>query len=145
MESVIWLIALAIFIIIEIATLGLTTVWFAFGAAAAFVVCIAGGGIPLQLLLFIIASLASLFAVRPYVARKFTSERIKTNYSSLIGMEAKVTEKIDNFNQTGTAVINGLEWTARAENDKSIIEAGAKVNIMDVQGVKLIVKKKEDE
>lgn len=144
MESLIWLIALAIFIIIEIATLGLTTIWFACGAAVAFLACLAGAGVPLQFVLFIIVSLASLFTVRPYVARKFTRERTKTNYSSLIGMEAKVTEQIDNFNETGAAVINGLEWTARTE-DKSIIEAGAKVDIMDVQGVKLIVRKKEVE
>lgn len=139
MESLIWLIALAIFIVIEIITLGLATIWFAAGALAAFIGSLLGASVAVQFVLFTIVSLASLFTVRPYVARKFNSQRAKTNYEALIGRTAKVTETIDGINEKGAVFINGIEWTARTE-DFSIIEKGVFVEILRVEGVKLIVR-----
>ncbi|MCI5588668.1 MAG: NfeD family protein, partial [Lachnospiraceae bacterium] len=63
------------------------------------------------------------------------------NVNSMIGKEGKVTEEIDNFNQKGTIVVNGLEWTARSSDDDIVIPNGAKVIVKDVQGVKAIVGK----
>jgi membrane protein implicated in regulation of membrane protease activity len=146
MESLtlIWLIALAIFIVIEIITLGLATIWFACGALAAFVASLLGVNVQAQFVLFTVVSLASLFTVRPYVAKKFTSERIKTNCESLIGKSARVVEKIDNINETGVVFINGLEWTARAEND-AIVDIGKFAQIVEIKGVKLIVREMKEE
>lgn len=144
MEPLIWLIALAIFIVIEIATLGLATIWFACGALAAFIASLFDASIPVQFVLFSVVSLASLFTVRPYIARKFTNERTKTNCESLIGKSARVIEEINNIEETGAVFINGLEWTARSVDD-SIIESGKLTEIVEIRGVKLIVKKiKED-
>lgn len=144
MESLIWLIALAIFIIVEIITLGLATIWFACGALVAFIASLFDASLPVQFVLFTVVSLASLFTVRPYVARKFTSERTKTNYESLIGRSARVVEKIDNNMETGVVFINGLEWTARSY-EGATIEAGKFAEIIEVKGVKLIVKEKKEE
>ncbi|MBR3771724.1 MAG: NfeD family protein [Clostridium sp.] len=143
MESLIWLIALAIFIVIEIVTLGLATIWFACGALVAFIVSLFGANVTVQFISFTVVSLGSLFMVRPYVANKFTSERTKTNYESLIGKYAKVVETIDSNNDTGAVFINGLEWTARTD-DTSIIEAGKFAEILEVRGVKVIVKEKKE-
>lgn len=144
MESLIWLIALAIFIVIEIVTLGLATIWFACGALAAFVASLFDTSLPVQFVLFTVVSLASLFTVRPYVARKFTSERTKTNYESLIGKSARVVEKIDNSMEMGAVYINGLEWTARSY-EGATIEAGRFAEIIEIRGVKLIVREKKEE
>lgn len=144
LESLIWLIALAVFIVIEIVTLGLATIWFACGSLVAFIASLFGANVTVQFVLFTIVSLASLFVVRPYVARKFTSERIKTNYESLIGKSAKVVEEIDNRKETGVVFINGLEWTARTEDD-SVIQAGKFADILEIRGVKLIVREKKEE
>lgn len=144
MESLIWLIALAILIVIEIITLGLATIWFACGALVAFAASLCGASIVVQLVLFTIVSIASLFTVRPYVARKFTSERVKTNYEALIGRSAKVIEKIDDRNQKGAVFINGLEWTAKTE-DSVVIEEGKIVEILRVEGVKLLVREIKEE
>lgn len=144
LESLIWLIALAVFIVVEIITLGLATIWFACGALVAFIASLFGASVTVQFVLFTIVSLASLFAVRPYVARKFTSERIKTNYESLIGKSAKVVEEIDNRKETGVVFINGLEWTARTDDD-SVIQAGRFAEILEIRGVKLIVREKKEE
>lgn len=144
MEPLIWLIALSIFIVVEIITLGLATIWFACGALAAFIASLFGVSIPVQFVLFAVVSLASLFTVRPYVARKFTSERTKTNYESLIGKSARVVETIDNYKETGVVYINGLEWTARAVDDATI-DAGKIAEIIEIRGVKVIVKEKKED
>lgn len=145
MQALGWLIALAVLLVIEIVTLGLTTIWFAGGCLVSFVVAVIGGPLWLQILLFLVVSLVLLIFTRPVAVRYFNRNRVKTNSESLIGLNGKVTEKIDNFNQTGKAVINGLEWTARAQKDTDVIEEGELVKILEIRGVKLIVEKTESE
>lgn len=144
MIAVYWLIALAVFLIIEIATLGLTTIWFAGGALVAFFACLAGANLSIQFLLFFIISFALLYFTRPYAEKYFNTKREKTNYESLIGKEARVTIQIDNFNHMGTVDLNGQEWTARSENEQ-IIKEGTKVWVVSIVGVKLIVTDKKEE
>lgn len=142
MEALYWLIGVVALLVIELLTMGLTTIWFAGGALAAFVVTLLGGGRWIQIIVFVIVSFVLLFVTRPIAAKYFNKQREKTNTDSLIGQEAKVTERIDNFNQQGIVMVNGLEWSARTEDD-SVIEEGAKVFIQEISGVKLIVKSKE--
>ena len=68
----------------------------------------------------------------------------KTNYEEIIGKVVRITERVDNLKETGTAVINGLEWTARAERDEEIIEPGDQAEVVRISGVKVIVKKNEE-
>ena len=65
---------------------------------------------------------------------------VKTNYEDVIGREVQVTRRIDNRAQTGTAVCNGLEWTARSVDDGIVIEAGETAVAVEIKGVKLFVK-----
>jgi membrane protein implicated in regulation of membrane protease activity len=139
MNSIYWLIALAIFLIIEILTLGLTTIWFAGGSLIAFLLSLLVDNLIAEFVVFLAVSFVLLFFTRPIASKYFNSQRIKTNYQTLIGKEGKVIEKIDNFNMTGQVIVNGLEWTARAVNDEDIIEPGQKVYVRNVSGVKLIV------
>ncbi|MSS63808.1 NfeD family protein [Velocimicrobium porci] len=144
MEPVYWLIALVVLLIIEIVTLGLTTIWFAGGALVAFLVAMLGMNTVLQVIVFLAVSFLLLFFTRPIATKYFNGQRIRTNSESLIGQEAKVTAKIDNFNQQGTVVVNGQEWSARTVDDQ-IIEPGEPVIILEISGVKLIVKEKEEQ
>lgn len=144
MNSSYWLIALAVFLVIEIITLGLTTIWFAGGALIAFILSLAADSFILEFLAFIIVSFVLLFFTRPIAQRYFNKQRIKTNYESLIGRHGKVIEKIDNFNNSGQVTLNGQEWTARALNNQDIIEPGKRIIIRDIAGVKLIVEEAED-
>ncbi|NLJ96566.1 MAG: NfeD family protein [Clostridiales bacterium] len=141
-NSIAWLILLAFLILVEFVTLGLTTIWFAGGALVAFIVSLFYDNLLLEVILFLVVSLALLFFTRPIVKRYFNSTRVKTNYEAVIGMEALVTTRIDNINSTGLATVNGQEWTARSV-DGSIIEEGTKVVIESISGVKLMVRKKE--
>ena len=139
MESYYWLIFMAVCIVIEIITLGLTTIWFAIGALAAFFVAVFGGPLVAQIIVFLLVSLISLFFTRPVAARYFNGNRVKTNAESLVGEKARVIERIDNINATGRVTVNGQEWMARTV-DGSISEEGTTVTIDSISGVKLIVK-----
>lgn len=141
MEPMYWLIAMAVLLVIEIITMGLTTIWFAAGALVAVIAALLKAPIAVQFILFVVVSVVLFFFTRPVAEKYLNNNRTKTNINSIIGEEAKVTEEIDNFNQKGAVVVRGLEWTARSADDKEIIEAGSKVIIKEVSGVKLIVEK----
>lgn len=134
-----WLIALAVLLVIEIITLGLTTIWFAGGALVAFVLALFNVPLLVQIAVFLVVSILLLVFTRPVVEKKLNGSRIKTNVNSMVGKEGRVTETIDNFNQKGIVVINGLEWTARSSSDDLIIPEGSRVVINEIKGVKVFV------
>ncbi len=138
MESYYWLIIMAVLILLEIITLGLTTIWFAFGALAAFIASACGANLILQIIIFFIISLVTLIFTRPFALKYFNKDRIKTNAESLIGEKARVVEKIDNINASGRVTLNGQEWMARTAGG-DIIDKGATVTVNSISGVKLIV------
>ena len=138
MESYYWLIIMAVLILFEIITLGLSTIWFAFGALAAFVASLLGANIVIQLIVFFAVSLITLFFTRPVALRFFNKDRIKTNAESLVGQKAVVTEQIDNLGASGYVSLNGQEWMARSSDD-GIIDKGKTVVIDRISGAKLIV------
>lgn len=137
----IWLIILILLVVIEIFTLGLTTIWFAGGALVAIVVAALGGPIWLQVLLAIIVSAVLLFFTRPVAMKYFNRDREKTNAESLVGRQAIVISEINNLQSTGQVTINGMEWTARAIADGEIIKTGEVVVIRGINGVKLLVER----
>ncbi len=136
--SIIWLVVLAILLVIEFLTLGLTTVWFAGGALVAFLVSLAGGPLWLQLLLFIAVSVVLLLFTRPLAVKYLNKDVQKTNVDSILGQKGIVTATIDNLKAEGQVTIQGMEWTARAKNGNTI-EKGKVVRVTAVEGVKLIV------
>ena len=142
METVFWLVLMIVLIIIEVATLGLSTIWFAFGALVAFIASLFGASVTLQVILFLIVSIISLLLTRPIAVKYLSKDRVKTNAEGLIGKHAIVEEDISNIKETGLVKINGLEWMARTEEDNDIIEKGSVVDIIRIDGVKLIVKGK---
>lgn len=139
MLSIIWLAAFVVLLIVEAMTLGLVTIWFACGALASFIVSLITDSIAIQIVVFIVVSLLMLICIRNIAVSKFNKKRLKTNVEGVVGKEAKVTETIDNFNGTGTVMLDGQEWTARSLNDNSVIEVGTRVLVREVKGVKLIV------
>ena len=139
MEAICWLLLAAIFIVIEIITLGLTTIWFAGGAFVAAIAGACGTNLIVQVVLFLVVSIVLLVLTRPLAVKHLDSKTEKTNAEALVGQSAVVLQEIDNLKETGQAKINGMEWTARAKEDSMIIPAGTAVRIVEIQGVKLIV------
>ena len=115
MQMIFWIVLFVILLIIEIATMGLTTVWFAGGALIAFLAANFGFGIVVQVILFLLVSILLLVLTRPVAMRFFNQQREKTNAESLIGQKAVVIEEIDTVHATGRAVVNGMEWSAKTE------------------------------
>jgi membrane protein implicated in regulation of membrane protease activity len=140
MQAVIWLVLLVILLGIEAVTLGLTTIWFAGGALAAFLLSLAGADLLVQLVCFCVVSVILLIFTRPVAVRYLNRDRVQTNASSLIGTTAVVTEEIDNLAGTGQVQVQGQEWTARSTSDELVISSGTHVVIREIRGVRLIVK-----
>lgn len=142
--TILWLAALVIFIIIEIATMGLTTIWFAGGSLVAAIA--SGLGFPLlvQIILFFAVSLIMLYFTRPVAIKYFNKSRVKTNAESLIGKQAIVISEIDNLQGIGQVTVGGQEWTARTTEDGIQLREGSVVDIIAISGVKLLVEERKE-
>ena len=139
MEPVYWLIAVAVLLVLEILTLGLTTIWFAGGAFAAFIAGQCQAPLWLQILVFLVVSVILLVFTRPVVEKHLNANRTKTNVDSLAGRHGKVIEEIDNFNQTGKVMLDGMEWMARSEEADIKIMPETKVEVKEVKGAHIVV------
>ena len=143
-NTMVWLAAMIVLIIIEIVTVGLTTIWFAIGALVAIIVSMLGGGIILQMTVFLLVSLGMLIFTRPLAIRYINNTRTRTHYEGIIGKVVRITQDVDNIAGQGSAVVNGQEWTVRAVEDQNKIAAGSLAKVVDIKGVRLIVEKYED-
>ena len=138
--TIIWLTLVAIMLIIEIFSWGLTSIWFCLGGIGGAIVAALGGELWLQILVFAAISLICMVLVRPIALRFFNNSREKTNLDEIIGKKVLVIEAIDNKSEKGKVIYRGVEWLARSE-DEQVIEKGSQVTIVEIAGVKLIVKK----
>lgn len=139
--EIIWMILVIAFIIGELVSVGLTSIWFAAGAFIALLASIFGAPFPVQAGLFLVVSIALLAATRPWAQRYLNSRTQRTNADSLIGEVIRIEERVSNMDQTGMAVVRGQEWTVRACNDNETIESGQLARIVEISGVKLMVEK----
>ncbi len=138
--EIFWLVLLIICIGIEVATMGLTTIWFAGGALVAIFAAVVGAPIWLQAIIFIVVSLVLLFFTRPIAVKYFNKDRVKTNVESMVGRQAIVISEIDNLQGIGQVTVGGQEWSARSAEDQAKIAVGAVTVVVAISGVKLIVR-----
>ncbi len=139
MEPIYWLVAGAVLLLVEIITLGLTTIWFAGGAFVAFAAGLIHAPLWVQIVLFLVVSIILLLFTRPIVEKHLNTSRTKTNVDSLVGKYGKVYEEIDNFNQTGKVMLDGMEWMARSIEADQKIPLGVKVEVKEVKGAHIVV------
>lgn len=139
--SICWLAVFVLLIVIELVTMGLTTIWFAGGAVAGFIASMLGANVVIQAVVFFVVSIVLLIFTRPFAVRYINSNKTKTNIDGLIGQEALVLEEINNIRETGCARLEGKEWTTRSVDD-TVIPADTVVIVERIEGVKLIVKTK---
>ncbi len=142
MIALYWLVIFVVFLVIEIITMGLTTIWFAGGALIAAAISALGLGLPVQITVFLLSSILLLCLTRPIAMKHFNKKIEKTNAESLIGVDTIVLEEIDALHGTGKVVVNGIEWSAMADEREDLYVAGSVVTVVGIQGVKLIVTKK---
>ena len=142
--TIVWLVLLVILIVIELITMGLTTIWFAGGALAAALVSIPGTPVVLQVIVFLIVSLVLLFFTRPVAVKYFNKDRVRTNIEGMIGRQAIVVSEINNVEGIGQVNTGGMEWSARSSYHNVVLPVGAVVTVLGVDGVKLIVEERKE-
>ena len=143
-NTVFWLIVLVVLIATEIATMGLTTIWFAAGALVAAIISLLEGNVWWQVGIGLVVSLLLLFFTRPIAVKYFNRERVRTNVESLVGRQAIVISEVNNLQGTGQVNISGQEWSARASSDSVTYPVGSVVNVVAISGVKLIVEERKE-
>ena len=134
-----WLIAFILFVVGEAVTVGLVAIWFAVGALGGLAAAALGGGLWLQIVIFLLLSALSLMLLKP-LSRKWMAghKAARTNADRVIGETALVTEDIDNTMATGQVQVDGQIWTARSAHGV-VIPAGSRVKVLSIQGVKVMV------
>ena len=139
MTPYIWLGILILFVVIEGATMSLTTVWFALGALCASILsCLPGVPEFIQFLAFVTVSGLSLWLLRPIARRYMSSKKVATNADRVISQIGVVIEEIDNLRNTGAVKVGGKIWTARAYTGEPIA-LDVRVRVLFIEGVKIIV------
>lgn len=139
--SIIWLVAVIVFLIVEALSVQLISIWLAGGALVAMVLALLNVDFWIQVLCFAFVSLILIFLTRPLVKRMLNKKIEATNADRSIGKEATVTAEINNILGKGQVNLSGQIWSARSVDD-SIINEGETVVVDKIDGVKLIVSKK---
>lgn len=142
--TVFWLVVLVVLVVIELLTMGLTTVWFAGGALIATVAALFNAPFALQVILFLLVSALLLFFTRPLAVKYFNKDRVRTNAESLVGRQAIVISEIDNLQGIGQVNVGGVEWSARTRVDGVKLPVGTVATVLAINGVKLVVEERKE-
>lgn len=140
----VWLLAVIVFLGVELSTVTLTSIWFAAGALAAMLVAMFNGNLIVQIIAFLVVAFGLLYATKPWAKKFIDTKKVNTNADRAIGQEIRVIERVSNLDQSGKAIVHGMEWTVRTEDDNIIIEQGELVRVLRISGVKLIVERVEE-
>jgi membrane protein implicated in regulation of membrane protease activity len=135
-----WIGVAVFFAIVEGFTTSFFTIWFAAGGAAAAIAAAVGGGIPVQVGVFFVVSVVLLVFTRPILVKRLKLGKEKNYTEQLEGAVALVTKELRPF-ESGQVKVNGIEWTAVGETEEFAAAEGDKVEVVRVEGVKLIVRK----
>jgi membrane protein implicated in regulation of membrane protease activity len=137
-DWVFWLIAAAVLAAGEVATLGFFLGAVALAALPAAVAAGVGAPVSVQLIVFILCSIASLAVIRPVARRHLhTPPSIRTGTAALVGARAVVLERV--HSDGGRVKIGGEEWTARPYDEDEVYEQGTRVEVMKIEGATALV------
>ncbi len=135
----IWAILIVVFSVIEALTLGLTSIWFGFGAIVALFAAMIKLPVIAQIVIFLITSIILLIYTKPIAKKYLKIGSTKTNVEDLIGKKGFVVKPISN-RELGQVKVKGQIWTAKSVDDTEIPES-TEIEVVNIEGVKLIVKK----
>ena len=133
----IWLVIFIVLVIIELITINLVTIWFAFGALLALVVEVSFSNIVLDIITFVITSFLLIILTKPIIGRLKVKKVEATNLDMVINKIGIVTEDI-NQDKIGEVKVLGKRWSAYSNTE---LKKDEKVKILSIDGVKLKVEK----
>jgi membrane protein implicated in regulation of membrane protease activity len=124
----------------ELHTGGFFLAPFAAGALVAAIVSLAGVGAALAVVVFLLASLLVLATLRPLARRhRRVPPPIRTGAAALVGRDATVLERIANSEGVGCVRIDSEVWTARSYDEDDVIDAGERVQVVEIRGATALV------
>ena len=132
-----WLGIFVVALAFEFITADMVSIWFSLGAVPSFILALFNVNPIIQIVVFVLATVVLLLFTRPVVLKYFKVNEIKTNVDSVIGQEGIVISEIK-VNEIGRVKLRSQEWSAISDE---LILVDEKVRVLDVEGVKLIVKK----
>ncbi len=135
----IWLAVIVFTAVCEVATAQLVSIWFVIGGVGALITSLFTDNIIIQCAVFFVVTLVTLVATRPIVKKMKHFKKTETNSDRAIGKTADVIVEVNNLLGQGQVNVEGVIWSARSDDEK-IIEKGEKVEVLRIEGVKLIVK-----
>ncbi len=142
---IVWVTIFLITLIAEVSTEALVSIWFTIGAIfAAALTYVPGMPWWGEIIVFAIISLLSFLIIKPLVNKKLQRIKSNTNVDSLLGKKGMVVKKITNLDK-GEVKINSVIWNAIKRDSEEDIEKGEVVEIVAIQGNKLLVKKSSKE
>lgn len=136
---IVWLGLMIVFGVVEAATVGLVSLWFAVGALGALIAAIFSDSILLQIGVFLVGSVATLVIVRPLARKYVNGRRVPTNADRVIGQVGVVVREIDSVTGQGQVELGGQVWSAKREGE-GVIPAGTRVTVLSIEGVKVLVR-----
>ena len=136
---IIWFVIVIIAALVEMNTMDLTSIWFSVGALIAFVLAIAKLSVAWQIVVFVAVSILLIVSGRPIAKNYFKTNKINTNADRLVGKVAIVTKGI-RVGERGEVKIDGKYWLA-VTNGKDDLDVDERVEVLAIEGVKLIVDK----
>ena len=140
---ILWVILIIVFVVGELVSVGLTSIWFAAGSLVALIAAVLGAGPLVQFAFFLAVSVLLLASTRKWAQKYINFRTQSTNADRIIGERIKIAERVSNIDQTGMAVVLGKEWTVRTRSDSEVIEVGQYAKVLEISGVKLIVEKED--
>lgn len=145
-EVLFWAAVFVMFVIAELATVQLISVWFALGALVTmiFTAIFEGTTLLSQLGVFILVSGVFLIITFPWLKKRRTKGHVSTNQELYVGMTATVIEEIDRDKGTGRVRLSGVDWNAVPHEDGQIIPENSIVIIEKVMGTRLSVSLKSE-
>jgi membrane protein implicated in regulation of membrane protease activity len=140
MDWIPWLIAACILAVGEMHFTGFFLGPFALGAFAATVVALIGVGFAITVAIFAVVTILTFLLLRPIANRHIHQPAImRTGTAALVGKTGMVLERIANDEGVGVVKINGEVWTARAYEDDHVIDAGQRVQVVEIRGATALV------
>jgi membrane protein implicated in regulation of membrane protease activity len=137
-EWLTWLIIAGVLAAAEAASLTFVLIMFAGGAVAASITAALGGGVLLQCIVAIVATIALLGGVRPVARRHLMpGSGTSTGSDALVGQQAIVLSEVTAHD--GRVRLNGSEWSARSYDERQVLPAGTVVRVMTISGATAVV------
>jgi membrane protein implicated in regulation of membrane protease activity len=137
-DWVLWMIAAGVLAVGEIVSLSFFMGPVAVAAIAAAIAAAVGGGLAVQIVVFILASIASIGVLRPVARRHLkTPSQLRTGTQALVGKQADVLERVDR--RGGQIKLAGEIWTARSYDEDDVLEPGTRAHVMKIDGATALV------